>query len=95
MIVIGRGAPQSSVFRVSRRSGVWSVTRDHAFYGDYLTRGDAVAAASAAACAVETLGGQAQVQSAPSGEVIRHHEVVQHRTGEAKIHASRGRRSAR
>lgn len=71
MIVVARGAPRSCVFQLSQRSGVWSVSRDTAFYGDYLSRAEATDAACAAARTVETLGGEARV-SAPSGEAIDH-----------------------
>ncbi len=42
----GRGA---SVFEIGRSHGVWRVTRDRAFYGDYPVRQSAVDAAEAAA----------------------------------------------
>ena len=53
------------------RSGVWSVTRDHAFYGDFLSRAEALGQACAAARAVEALGGTARVLAA-GGTVIPH-----------------------
>jgi hypothetical protein len=56
------------------RAGVWQVTRDKVFYGDYLTREDALESACSAARSVEAGGGAARVLT-PSGEaVIPHHE---------------------
>jgi hypothetical protein len=41
--------------------GVWHVTRDEVFFGDYLAEGPARAAAARAARHIEVLGGRAQV----------------------------------
>jgi len=46
----------SVVFSVRMRSGVWEVTRDQAFYGDYVRRRDAVTAAQTGAFALQAPG---------------------------------------
>lgn len=51
-----------TIFRTTTRGGVWHVTRDHSFYGDYHARQQAVDAAYGAARTVEALGGAAEVQ---------------------------------
>ncbi|MCR5879136.1 hypothetical protein [Phenylobacterium sp. J367] len=67
--------PRDCTFRAILRSGVWSVTRDHVFYGDFLTRAEALRQACAAAIAVEALGGTARVL-APPGETLVPHRGV-------------------
>ncbi len=57
-----------STFTAAERQGVWSVTRDGLFYGDYHSRDQAVASAQAGARAVESRGGTAQVVLA--GQVV-------------------------
>lgn len=59
-------------FRAQFRSGVWSVTKDEAFYGDYLTRDQALQSARAGARAVESRGGSARVLVGSAGRVIPH-----------------------
>jgi len=49
------------VIRTSLVGGVWHVTRDHVFLGDYLAEGPARAAAAKAAHDVEGLGGRAEI----------------------------------
>lgn len=73
MKVIGYEAARSCTFRTQLRSGVWSVTKDDAFYGDYLSRREAVKGACAGARAVEALGGSAKVLDAATDTVIPHH----------------------
>ena len=59
-------------FRAHQRSGVWSVTKDEAFYGDYLTRDQALQSARAGARAVECRGGAARVLIGSAGQVVPH-----------------------
>lgn len=72
MNVLGCSAPVECTFRVRLGSTVWSVTRNEVFYGDYLTRGDALEGARVAARAVEGLGGAARVVAEPGGILIAH-----------------------
>jgi len=65
MTLIARSGATSCTFRAGKRSDVWFVTKDHAFYGEYLTRGQALAAARLGAEAMEAQGGSAQVLEAP------------------------------
>lgn len=60
------------VIHARLRSGVWSVTKNDRFYGDYLSKADAVSAACAAARAVEALGGTARVLAGADGVVVAH-----------------------
>jgi hypothetical protein len=59
-------------FRAAVRSGIWSVTKNDRFYGDYLTRTNAVWAACDAARRIEAGGGSAQVLADPAQSVIPH-----------------------
>ena len=59
-------------FRASLRGGVWEVTRDYVFCGDYLTREEAIDGACKAARSVEASGGSARVMATPSDTVIAH-----------------------
>jgi len=65
---------QSEVFRVTLGSGVWHVKRNDTFFGDYLTRGNAVRAACAAACMQEERGRAVQVFEPPATVALPHHE---------------------
>jgi hypothetical protein len=71
--VLGYSAPAECTFRVRLCSTVWTVTRNDAFYGDYLTRAEALEGARAAARAVEGLGGAARVIAEPGGKLVAHH----------------------
>lgn len=51
----------TAVIRTSPVGGVWHVTRDHVFLGDYLAEGPARAAAEKAARDIEETGGRAQL----------------------------------
>lgn len=53
------------IIHSARAHGVWHVTRDGAFLGDYLTEAPARAAAADAARDVERLGGRAEVLFGP------------------------------
>ena len=61
-----------STFRVSARAGVWNVSFGKAFFGDFLTRSDAVQAACVAARNVEARGGEARVVAPPRDALIPH-----------------------
>jgi len=77
MNLIGPVTGRRSTFRVLLRSAVWSVTKDDVFYGDYLTRAEAVEGACAAACAVDAQGGTATVVAEPGGKLIPHNRFTQ------------------
>jgi hypothetical protein len=61
-----------STFRVELRSGVWTVTRDQVFYGDYFSREQAVQSACSGARAVEARGGTARVLAPPGETPLPH-----------------------
>lgn len=65
---------QSQVFRITLGSGVWHVRRNEVFFGDYLTRGNAVRAACAAARTEEARGRRAEVFEPPGAAAVPHHE---------------------
>jgi hypothetical protein len=66
--------PQNQIFRVTLGSGVWHVSQNGTFFGDYLNRGDAIRAACAAARGEEGRGRAAQVFEAPGAVALPHHE---------------------
>ena len=59
-------------FRVWEQSGQWRVSRDGAFYGDFLTRGDAVRAACFGARTQNGYGRTAEVIASPGDQRIPH-----------------------
>jgi hypothetical protein len=61
-------------FRVTLRAGVWSVTKDHVFYGDYFSRDQAIASACYGARAAEATGGEVRVLSGE--QLIAHRDQV-------------------
>jgi len=68
-----RAAPANTcVFRARATAEVWSVTRDGLFYGDYLSRAEALGGACAAARDVEALGGAAEVRAGPDDTLVPH-----------------------
>jgi hypothetical protein len=67
-------AQDTQVFRVTLGSGVWHVRRNDVFFGDYLTRGNAIRAACAAARIEEHRGYVAQVFEPPGTMALPHHE---------------------
>ncbi len=67
-------APPSRVFRIALRSGIWNVSRNDVFFGDYRTRGNAVRAACEAARIEEGRGRLAQVFEPPGRVALPHHE---------------------
>ena len=76
MSAIGRRPSRGSIFRAAQRSGVWSVTKDGQFYGDYLSREQAIRGACNGARAVEAVGGQAKVLVGSGEEVIAHRDLL-------------------
>jgi hypothetical protein len=65
-------AKSSTTFRAVLRGEVWEVRRDSAFYGDYLSREQAIQGACLGARAVESRGGAACVLVDPGGKVVPH-----------------------
>jgi hypothetical protein len=57
-----KGAPSSDLIRTELRDGVWHVTRNDKFYGDYLTQQSAVDAALKLSRDIERGGGVALVR---------------------------------
>lgn len=76
MNLISRGPPRTCVFRVSESSGVWEVTKNAAFYGDYMNRDQAVRGACYGARAVEATGGSAQVVVQPGDKPVDHRTLA-------------------
>jgi hypothetical protein len=66
--------PHSLVFHITLGSSVWHVSRNGAFYGDYLSRGNAIRAACAGARDEERRGGVARVFEPPGTVALPHHE---------------------
>lgn len=66
-------AGRSCTFRATRSAGVWHVTRDNVFYGDFLTRRDALRSACEAARSIDAAGGAARVLAPPAETVVPHH----------------------
>lgn len=64
---------RTATFRLAQRIGVWQVTRDHSFWGDYLSRRAAQAGACEAARSFEAGGGSARVLLLPGETLIPHH----------------------
>ena len=60
------------IFRAEERGGVWAVTNNDAFYGDYLTRAQAIDGACSGARDIEAFGGSAEVIAGPGDDIIRH-----------------------
>jgi hypothetical protein len=73
MTFINRGPNRDTTFRTNLRDGVWLVTKNHTFYGDYGSRNQAIASACYGARAVEARGGAACVLAGE--EVIPHLDV--------------------
>ncbi len=64
--------PPICTFTAAERDGVWLVTQDGVFYGDYHSRDQAVASALAGAQAVKGRGGVACVLLGPDRAVVPH-----------------------
>lgn len=65
---------QSQVFLITWGSGIWHVRRNNVFFGDYLTRGNAIRGACAGARTEEERGRVAQVFEPPGTVALPHHE---------------------
>ena len=57
---VGRGRSAEIVFLIAPNAGVWTVTRDGVFYGDYLKEEHAEASAQCAVAAILKKGGRAK-----------------------------------
>jgi hypothetical protein len=66
------GAP--CVFRAQLRADVWSVTKDDEFYGEHLSRNEALVSACSAARSMEALGCVAEVRVGPRDDLVRHQD---------------------
>jgi hypothetical protein len=76
MNLIARGPVRDTTFQVSEQSGVWAVSKNGAFYGDYLSREQAVRSACYGARSVEATGGQARVFGPPGNALISHRDLA-------------------
>jgi hypothetical protein len=74
--LIARGPSRDTAFRVTVHDGVWSVTKNKVFYGDYNSRPQAIRSACYGARAVEATGATARVLVAPGDEVIAHRDLA-------------------
>lgn len=63
-------------FQVAQRGGVWAVTKNDAFYGDYASRDQAIRGACFGARTVEASGGQARVTAAPNDQIVDHRDTT-------------------
>jgi hypothetical protein len=63
---------RSCTFRVTKYGGVWQVTRDGVFYGDFLSRPQALRCACDAARTFDASGGVARVIAPPADSVVPH-----------------------
>jgi len=61
-------------FRTTLRGGVWSVSKDGDFYGDYFSRDQAIASACFGARAIESIGGEARVLAGE--DLITHRDMA-------------------
>ena len=73
MKALKRAAPRICTFRAGLRGGVWQVTRDHVFHGEYASREEAAEGACNAARSLEAAGGAARVLATPGDTPIPHH----------------------
>ncbi|MDO9430135.1 MAG: hypothetical protein Q7T84_02425 [Phenylobacterium sp.] len=72
MKALKRPAARVCTFRAGLRGGVWQVTRDYVFHGEYPTREDAAEGACNAARTLEASGGAARVLATPGDTLIPH-----------------------
>lgn len=63
-------------FRAALRGSVWTVTKSNDFYGDYLSREQAIRSACNGARAVEATGGAARVLAEPGDQLIAHRDLA-------------------
>lgn len=71
--MISARALRTCTFRTSQKGDLWRVTRHRAFYGEYRSRAQAVAAACFGAQAAEAHGLAARVLDGPAEAVVPHH----------------------
>lgn len=65
--LLTRHQGERTVIRIRLRTGVWEVSRDGAFLGDYLRRTDAINAAHEVAASFQALGGIAEIDLPSAG----------------------------
>jgi hypothetical protein len=75
VIALARSPSRATTFRASLTDGLWSVTKNNVFYGDYFSRAQAIRSACNGARTVEASGGQARVLVLPNDELIAHRET--------------------
>ena len=73
MKALKRAAPRICTVRAGLRGGVWQVTRDYVFHGEYASREEAAEGACNAARSLEASGGAARVLATPGDTPIPHH----------------------
>ena len=73
MKALKRAAPRICTFRAGLRGGVWQVTRDYVFHGEYASCEEAAEGACNAARSLEASGGAARVLATPGDTPIPHH----------------------
>ena len=73
MKALKRAAPRICTFRAGLRGGVWQVTRDYVFHGEYASREEAAEGECNAARSLEAAGGAARVLATPGDTPIPHH----------------------
>jgi hypothetical protein len=76
MNLLARGPSRDTTFHVSLNAGVWAVTKNKVFYGDYFSRAQAVRSACYGARTVEATGSQARVLVQPGDELIAHRDLA-------------------
>jgi len=76
VIALSPGPSRDTTFRAQLAGALWSVTKNHAFYGDYFSRDQAVRSACNGARTVEASGGQARVLVMPNDQLIAHREAA-------------------
>jgi hypothetical protein len=69
---VGLRSRQTCTFRARRRAGVWRITRDHVFYGDFLSRDAALRSAFVGARSFEAAGGVACVLIGSADVIVAH-----------------------
>jgi len=72
-----RGPSRDTTFSAELRGNVWAVTKNNVFYGDYVSREQAIRSACNGALAVEATGGLARVVAQPGDQPIAHRDRPQ------------------
>jgi hypothetical protein len=72
MNLVARPPNRDTTFRTTLRSGMWAVTKNNVFYGDYFSHSQAIRSACYGARTVEATGGVARVLAGE--EVIAHRD---------------------